>query len=98
MLPWLLCAALAAAVLILCVRLLLLHRAMDELRAQLAAPGVELLLADPDCFPLAPASLRRIALPNPGSMSVVENFPALDLVGGRLDRWLDEALKEGIEK
>lgn len=35
MLPWLLCAALAAAVLILCVRLLLLHRAMDELRAQL---------------------------------------------------------------
>lgn len=70
----------------------------DELRAQLAAPGVELLLADPDCFPLAPASLRRIALPNPGSMSVVENFPALDLVGGRLDRWLDEALKEGIEK
>ena len=28
-------AALAAAVLILCVRLLLLHRAMDELRAQL---------------------------------------------------------------
>lgn len=70
----------------------------DELRAQLAAPGLELLLADPDCFPLAPASLRRIALPNPGSMSVVENFPALDLVGGRLDRWLDEALKEGIEK
>ena len=35
MLPWLLCAALAAAVLILCVRLWLLHRAMDELRAQL---------------------------------------------------------------
>lgn len=35
MLPWLLCAVLAAAVLILCVRLLLLHRAMDELRAQL---------------------------------------------------------------
>ena len=35
MLPWLLCAALAAAVLILCLRLLLLHRAMDELRAQL---------------------------------------------------------------
>ena len=31
MLPWLLCAALAAAVLILCVRLLLLHRAMDSL-------------------------------------------------------------------
>ncbi|MFR5781507.1 MAG: sensor histidine kinase [Oscillospiraceae bacterium] len=35
MLPWLLCAALAAAVLILCLRLWLLHRAMDELRAQL---------------------------------------------------------------
>lgn len=35
MLPWLLCAVLAAAVLILCVRLWLLHRAMDELRAQL---------------------------------------------------------------
>ncbi len=35
MLPWLLCAALTAAVLILCLRLLLLHRAMDELRAQL---------------------------------------------------------------
>ncbi len=67
----------------------------DELRAQLAAPGVELLLADPDCFPLAPASLRRIALPNPGSMSVFENIPAADLVGEKLDRWLDEALKEG---
>ena len=31
MLPWLLCAALAAAVLILCLRLWLLHRAMDSL-------------------------------------------------------------------
>ena len=66
----------------------------DELRAELAAPGVELLLADPDCFPLAPASLRRIALPNPGSMSVFENIPARDMVGKKLDRWLDEALKE----
>lgn len=35
MLPWLLCGALAAAVLILCVRLLLLQRALDDIAAQL---------------------------------------------------------------
>lgn len=35
MLPWLLCGALAAAVLILCVRLRLLQRALDDIAAQL---------------------------------------------------------------
>lgn len=35
MLPWLLCGALAAAVLILCVRLCLLQKSLDEIAAQL---------------------------------------------------------------
>ena len=35
MLPWLLCAALAAIVLVLCVRLRLLQTALDEIAAQL---------------------------------------------------------------
>lgn len=35
MLPWLLCAALAAVVLMLCVRLYLLQKALDEISAQL---------------------------------------------------------------
>ena len=65
----------------------------DELKKQLNAETVRLVFGDPDLKPLMEKDARWISLPNSSAMFAFESVAAFDMVGGKLDAWLDRELK-----
>lgn len=67
----------------------------DDLAEQLANESVKLVLCDPDCKALITRQVRWVPMPNAASFAPAERVAVIDMVGSKLDDWLENQLNGG---